>query len=117
MKKGLPLQSHSGNNRGVAQLASASGLGPEGPVFESQYPDIKRDKLYSLSLFLFQPFAVFEIIILAGWAQSVDRDGFRGISPLCKRSHSSNDGSQHRVRPFSENDDFKMRDLGPVIDV
>ena len=26
-------------NRGVAQLASASGLGPEGPVFESQYPD------------------------------------------------------------------------------
>ena len=27
------------NNRGVAQLASASGLGPEGPVFESQYPD------------------------------------------------------------------------------
>ena len=30
------------NNRGVAQLASASGLGPEGPVFESQYPDIKR---------------------------------------------------------------------------
>ena len=30
------------NNRGVAQLASASGLGPEGPVFESQYPDKKR---------------------------------------------------------------------------
>ncbi len=30
------------NNRGVAQLASASGLGPEGPVFESQYPDLKR---------------------------------------------------------------------------
>ncbi len=26
----------------MAQLASASGLGPEGPVFESQYPDIKR---------------------------------------------------------------------------
>ena len=31
-------------NRGVAQLASASGLGPEGPVFESQYPDIKKKK-------------------------------------------------------------------------
>ena len=30
------------NNRGVAQLVSASGLGPEGPVFESQYPDIER---------------------------------------------------------------------------
>ena len=29
-------------NRGVAQLASASGLGPEGPVFESQYPDKKQ---------------------------------------------------------------------------
>ena len=27
----------------MAQLASASGLGPEGPVFESQYPDKKRD--------------------------------------------------------------------------
>ncbi len=26
----------------MAQLASASGLGPEGPVFESQYPDRKR---------------------------------------------------------------------------
>ena len=23
----------------MAQLVSASGLGPEGPVFESQYPD------------------------------------------------------------------------------
>ena len=31
--------------RGVAQLASASGLGPEGPVFESQYPDIQIKKL------------------------------------------------------------------------
>ena len=33
------------NNRGVAQLVSASGLGPEGPVFESQYPDILAKKL------------------------------------------------------------------------
>ena len=33
------------NNRGVAQLVSASGLGPEGPVFESQYPDILARKL------------------------------------------------------------------------
>ena len=30
------------DNRGVAQLASASGLGPEGPVFESQYPDLQK---------------------------------------------------------------------------
>ena len=39
----LPLQSQmkGKHNRGVAQLASASGLGPEGPVFESQYPDKK----------------------------------------------------------------------------
>lgn len=27
----------------MAQLASASGLGPEGPVFESQYPDSEAD--------------------------------------------------------------------------
>ena len=33
------------NNRGVAQLVSASGLGPEGPVFESQYPDILPKEL------------------------------------------------------------------------
>ncbi len=26
----------------MAQLASASGLGPEGPVFESQYPDLRE---------------------------------------------------------------------------
>ena len=37
------MQSHSGNTRGVAQLASASGLGPEGPVFESLYPDFLRE--------------------------------------------------------------------------
>ena len=32
----------------MAQLASASGLGPEGPVFESQYPDKKRDVVQRL---------------------------------------------------------------------
>ena len=31
-------------NRGVAQLASASGLGPEGPVFESLYPDRQKKR-------------------------------------------------------------------------
>ena len=41
-------------NRGVAQLASASGLGPEGPVFESLYPDKKADR-NPVSLFLFPP--------------------------------------------------------------
>ena len=41
------------NNRGVAQLASASGLGPEGPVFESQYPDLQGKKLTEISEFLF----------------------------------------------------------------
>ena len=34
----------------MAQLASASGLGPEGPVFESQYPD-SRGKLKRFSSF------------------------------------------------------------------
>ena len=42
------------NNRGVAQLASASGLGPEGPVFESQYPDIKKADLRIGLLFFIQ---------------------------------------------------------------
>ena len=44
------------NNRGVAQLASASGLGPEGPVFESQYPDIqpKKPAEFSAGFLLFR---------------------------------------------------------------
>ena len=38
----------------MAQLASASGLGPEGPVFESQYPDLEeRNRRNSVSLFSF----------------------------------------------------------------
>ncbi len=41
--------------RGVAQLASASGLGPEGPVFESQYPDTTRATV--LAAFVFMPFS------------------------------------------------------------
>ena len=39
------------HNRGVAQLVSASGLGPEGPVFESQYPD-KKEMTLVISFFL-----------------------------------------------------------------
>ena len=40
------------HNLGVEQLASASGLGPEGPVFESQYPDnVKNDYLKSSGRF------------------------------------------------------------------
>lgn len=34
----------------MAQLASASGLGPEGPVFESQYPD-KEEAKFVFSFF------------------------------------------------------------------
>ena len=51
------LQSNS-NNRGVAQLASASGLGPEGPVFESQYPDTKEKQSsdFQVVAFLFSGF-------------------------------------------------------------
>ena len=40
-------------NRGVAQLASASGLGPEGPVFESQYPDKKGNYQLIVAFFLY----------------------------------------------------------------
>ena len=48
-------------NRGVAQLASASGLGPEGPVFESQYPDIQAKKLTDkVGFFLF-------VVIMQFW--------------------------------------------------
>ena len=43
------------SNRGVAQLASASGLGPEGPVFESQYPDIKKQRSSRPLLFFCTP--------------------------------------------------------------
>ena len=43
------------NIRGVAQLASASGLGPEGPVFESQYPDIETETDSSASVSVFIP--------------------------------------------------------------
>ena len=39
----------------MAQLASASGLGPEGPVFESQYPDTTRATV--LAAFVFMPFS------------------------------------------------------------
>ena len=38
-----PYNRGTADIRGVAQLASASGLGPEGPVFESQYPDIETE--------------------------------------------------------------------------
>ena len=41
------------NNRGVAQLASASGLGPEGPVFESQYPDRFPKQLLEIQVVAF----------------------------------------------------------------
>ena len=50
---------------------------------------------------------LFQTIILAGWAYSASRDGIRRISPFRGRSHSSKGGSQPRVGPFDENDDFK----------
>ncbi len=37
----------------MAQLASASGLGPEGPVFESQYPDIQQKPAENQQVFFF----------------------------------------------------------------
>ena len=52
--------------RGVAQLASASGLGPEGRVFESHHPDETKeaDSLESWPLFEGIPFALFLIFVL-----------------------------------------------------
>ena len=45
-------------HRGVAQLASASGLGPEGPVFESQYHDrIQRATWFHAALFRIPAFS------------------------------------------------------------
>ena len=41
------------DNRGVAQLVSASGLGPEGPVFESQYPDLGEQSNSAALFFCF----------------------------------------------------------------
>ncbi len=37
----------------MAQLASALGLGPRGPPFESEYPDKKVDDLFSSTFLLF----------------------------------------------------------------
>ena len=46
------------HNRGVAQLASASGLGPEGPVFESQYPDLQEKQLSGIQTVAFFLFCI-----------------------------------------------------------
>ena len=62
--------------RGVAQLASASGLGPEGPVFESQYPDIETETDSPASVsFLYLPDTESIIISvgLIGIAVQIDR--------------------------------------------
>ena len=37
----------------MAQLVSASGLGPEGPVFESQYPDRFLKQLLEIQVVAF----------------------------------------------------------------
>ena len=43
------------HTRGVAQLASASGLGPEGRVFESHHPDMKAACRILQAAFVCQP--------------------------------------------------------------
>ena len=60
----------------MAQLASASGLGPEGPVFESQYPDIETETDSPASVsFLYLPDTESIIISvgLIGIAVQIDR--------------------------------------------
>ncbi len=54
--------------RGVAQLASASGLGPEGPVFESQYPD--KRQLSDGSCFFLYNFGLVDLWDLDGSSES-----------------------------------------------
>ena len=55
-RKIAAVRQRNWKNRGVAQLASASGLGPEGPVFESQYPDKATETESSASVsFLYPP--------------------------------------------------------------
>ena len=50
VRAALPPRPRSGRPlRGVAQLASASGLGPEGRVFESHHPDRKSRVLPGFS--------------------------------------------------------------------
>ena len=43
----------------MAQLASASGLGPEGPVFESQYPDEIQKQLSDFQVVAFSFLCIF----------------------------------------------------------
>lgn len=59
----------------MAQLASASGLGPEGPVFESQYPDIETETDSPASVsFLYLPDTESIISVgLIGIAVQIDR--------------------------------------------
>ena len=49
----------------MAQLASASGLGPEGPVFESQYPDIMTKQPFVVQAVAFL-FILMQIAYLCG---------------------------------------------------
>ena len=53
--------------RGVAQLASASALGAEGPLFESQYPDRRKRgcPVWTASLYnvaLLSPLSFYQLI-------------------------------------------------------
>ena len=55
-----PYNRGTANIRGVAQLASASGLGPEGPVFESQYPDIETETDLTHKLYTTNPLTLLQ---------------------------------------------------------
>ena len=60
----------------MAQLASASGLGPEGPVFESQYPDKKGNYRLIVAFFLYNfgsPVIVCPGIVVFLWTDIVKR--------------------------------------------
>ena len=50
----------------MAQLVSASGLGPEGPVFESQYPDINPKQLLEIQVVAFLLYRIFALCAKIG---------------------------------------------------
>ena len=62
----LQSQMRETNNRGVAQLVSASGLGPEGPVFESQYPDKNPKQLLEFQVVAFLLCRIFALCCKIG---------------------------------------------------
>ena len=91
--------------RGVAQLASASGLGPEGPVFESQYPDNKKRIIIAIVLFLF----------LSGYTNKKRATGPSFILYQVLLSLDSCDARKHLALDGLEESAAAGRDVGHLV--